>query len=236
MSCTIPAINHSAEPCSSRMEQIIFLQQTDWQHGRILSLSLLSPYWSDRDWVGFCYTALCMLTFTPWLRADSYAISKYIFISTMPLSHFECLNEPSQFARIIQSNGKTEYSHSVLNQMRKDELSFWVVPRRGGVCFQHFTGWIAVQGVGSFCSNTGRGALECCMQSPISDFLPHNAPSRFHTRARESLLYSEWQHNYPTGSNNGQSSFIHRSLWVVSLRKAPKQHCSRVVFQNAIMH
>lgn len=63
--------------------------------------------------------------------------------------------------------------------------------------------------------NTGRGVLECSVQSPISDSLPHNAPDRFRMRARESLLYSRWQHNCPTGYNNGQSSFIHRRLWVV---------------------
>lgn len=53
--------------------------------------------------------------------------------------------------------------------------------------------WIAVQGAGRFCTNTGEGALECTMQSPISDFLPHNTPTD-----------SEWGHEgiYCTADDN----------------------------------
>lgn len=144
----------------------------------------------------------------------------------MPLYHFECLNEPSQFAHIIQSNSKTQYSQCVLNQIRKDELSFWALP---GGCFQHFTGWIAVQGVGSFFSNTGRGALECSMQRPISDFLPHNAPVVF-----------IWGHKrvYATANDNiitQQDPIVANLALVCRLflgRKHQKQHHSWMVFSK----
>lgn len=118
--------------------------------------------------------------------------------------------------------------------MRRNELSFRA-PSVG--CFQYLTWWIAVQRVGSFCSNADRGALWMFHSKSNKQLPPTQCFDSFRMRAQEGLRHSRWQRNYPTASNNGLSSFIHRGLGVASLQQAPTaQQLSGILkYNNALV-
>lgn len=81
-----------------------------------------------------------------------------------------------------------------------------------------------------FCSDADRAALRMFHSKSNKWLPPTQCFNSFRMRAQEGLLHSRWQRNYPTASNNDQSSFIHRSPAVVWLQRAPKQHNSWRVF------
>lgn len=123
-----------------------------------------------------------------------------------------------------------------INCFESDEKEWAFVP--SSIC-----GVLSIFHLMNCCTESGLILLKrwqgCTLNVPKSNkrLPPTQCFDSFRMRAQEGLRHSRWQRNYPTASNNGLSSFIHRGLGVASLQQAPTaQQLSGILkYNNALV-
>lgn len=204
-------------------EQIALRRQQD---GSIISVYLLSQNWSNSDW-----DASAALNYTQSDPQTDYRLTARLSVKHLHQHNAALSFWASKWAQPICCCHPVRQRNSGNKTGRSDEedeftlTSFWGVllisrlmnGNRGRrlILFKH------------------RQGCAWKLHAKSNKWLPPT--DRFRMTAPESLPRYRWQHNYPTGSNNGWLGFSRR-VWGYFHRRVHRNSTAWAPFSNVIKH